>query len=156
MVRSKHTTKASNARHHTPPRHVSRLCAHTPPMHSTPRYQRHFILEKQKKTRRKSHDHEDDWDDTYSSLLRGMHSGKNDDGDDDGDDASADEIDTNASSEDEDWDETTLIEMLGSSYSNSFFSLYTAHFAHQIEGLQRRQQNARPPIAQQRVYGRFT
>ncbi|KAH9955229.1 hypothetical protein BC827DRAFT_1271861 [Russula dissimulans] len=80
-------------------------------MHSTPRYQRHFNLkQKQKKGSRKPDDREDDSEDTYSSLLRAMGSGKNDD-----DDASADEIDTNASSEDGELDEdeeATLIDAI--------------------------------------------
>jgi len=116
-------------------------------MHSTPRYQRHFHLrEKQKETRRKSHDRREN---TYSSLCS-MHSGK-----DDSDDASADGIDNNATCEDEELDEAILIEVFGFPYSIFFPPLYTVHFAHQIEGLQRPQHNALPPIVQQRVYGRF-
>ena len=100
-------------------------------MHSTPRYQRHFHLrEKQKETRRKSHDRREN---TYSSLCS-MHSGK-----DDSDDASADGIDNNAACEDEELDEAILIEVFGFPYSIFFPPLYTVHFAHQIEGLQRPQ-----------------
>ena len=117
MTRSK---RASHTRRSTPVRLglASRIYAHTPPSLNDLRYQRHNLKQKYSP---KSCGYEDDSEDTYLSFLRGIRDTGNDN-----DDAGSDGTDLDASSDDEELDEeTTLIEMLGSSYSNpsSHYSL---------------------------------
>jgi len=110
MTRSK---RASHTRRSTPVRHASRIHAHIPPSRSGPRYQRHNLRQKYSP---KSCGYEDDSEDTYLSFLRGIR----DTGDDD-DEVGSNGTDLDASSDDEELDEeTTLVEMLGSSYSNPY------------------------------------
>jgi len=112
MTRSK---RASHTRRSTPVRLASRIYAHTPPSRNGPRYQRQNLKQKYSP---KPCGYEDDSEDTYISFLRGIRDTGNDDDDDD-DDAGSDGTDLDASGDDEELDEeTTLVEMLGSSYSN--------------------------------------
>ena len=110
MTRSK---RAPHTRRSTPVRLASRLYAHTPLSRNGPRNQRHNLKQKYSP---KPCGYEDDSEDTYISFLRGIRDAGNDDGDDD---AGSDGTDLDASGDDEELDEeTTLVEMLGSSYSN--------------------------------------
>ena len=96
--------------HHSPVKLASRIYAHAPPLRNRRRYLRDFL---KPKYGAESYDLEDNPDDTYLSFLRGLRDTVNDD------DAGSDGTDLDASNDDEDLDEeTTLIEMLGSSYSN--------------------------------------
>ena len=108
MTRSK---RASHTRRSTPVRLASRTYAHTPPSRNGPRYQRHNLKQKYSP---KPCGYEDDSEDTYISFLRGIRDTGNDD-----DDAGSDGTDLDTSSDDDELDEeTTLVEMLGSSYSD--------------------------------------
>ena len=112
MTRSK---RASHTRRSTVVRLASRTYAHTHPSRSVPRYQRRSLKQKYSP---KSCGYEDDSEDTYLSFLRGVRDTEKDDDDDD--DAGSDGTGLDTSSNDEELDEeTTLVEMLGSSYSNS-------------------------------------
>ena len=113
MTRSK---RASHTRRSTPVRLASRIHAHIPPSRRGPRYHRHNLKQKYNP---KSCGYEDDSEDTYLSFLRGIRDTGNDDDDDN--DAGSNGTDLDASSDGEELDEeTTLVEMLGSSYSNPY------------------------------------
>jgi hypothetical protein len=109
MSRSK---RASHTRRSTPVRLASRIYAHTPPSRNGPCHQRHNLKQKYSP---KPCGYEDDSEDTYISFLRGVRDKANDDDYDPGSDAT----DLEASGDGEELDEeTTLVEMLGSSYSD--------------------------------------
>ncbi|KAI0253572.1 hypothetical protein BJV78DRAFT_187311 [Lactifluus subvellereus] len=106
MSRSKRT---SYTRCRTPVR-ASRIHAHISPTYNVPRQKRRAYLQKNSGLR---HDRKDDnLEDAYRPLMRGTH-GIEADGN-----TSPDGTDSDASSNDEEWNETTLFEMLSSpSYS---------------------------------------
>jgi len=126
----------------------STIHAHIPPSCSRPRYQRHNLKQKYSP---KSCGYEDDSEDTYLSFLRGIR----DTGNDDDDDAGSNGTGLDASSDGEELDEeTTLVEMLGSSYSNPYSPIRPDFCS--LEGSQRIQRRRRPSGAPARVRGRFT
>ena len=107
-----HCKRASHTRHSTPAQLALQIYAHTYPIRSDPHYRRCNDI-KQKHSR-KLHGHEDDSEGTYPSFLRAICDTKDEDCA-----SNPDGIDVDASSGDQEWDEeATLIEMLGSPYSN--------------------------------------
>jgi len=149
MTRSK---RASHTRRSTPVRLASRIHAHIPPSRRGPRYHRHNLKQKYSP---KSCGYEDDSEDTYLSFLRGIRDTGNDDDDDNDNDAGSNGTGLDASSDGEELDEeTTLVEMLGSSYSNPYSPIRPDFCS--SEGSQRIQRRRRPSGAPARVRGRFT
>lgn len=108
--------RTSGLHHRTPKPHLTRINAHTSPKNRNPRHQRRVHLQKNNEMRR---DRKDDLEDTYRSLLYGENGARDDDN------GSSDGSNMDHSSDDLEWDEeTTLVEMLDSSYLNLFHLLY--------------------------------
>ncbi|KAI9449729.1 hypothetical protein BJY52DRAFT_225397 [Lactarius psammicola] len=104
--------RTSGLHHSTPRPHLTRINAHTPPKSRNPRHRRRVHLQKNNDMKR---DSKDDLEDTYRSLLYGKNGAK----DDNNGSSDSDGNNTDHSSDDSEWDEeTTLVEILGSSEYN--------------------------------------